>query len=59
MNDEHAAIAAACAERDAERVAALLDAHRAHALAHLAEHSLLPAARTGEAAVPPTAPRAR
>jgi DNA-binding GntR family transcriptional regulator len=58
MNDEHAAIAAACAERDAERVLALMEAHRAHALAHLAEHSQLPGehARDGKAPAP-TAPR--
>jgi DNA-binding GntR family transcriptional regulator len=45
MNDEHVAIADACAARDAERVVALAHEHRAHALAHLAEHSQLPAVR--------------
>jgi DNA-binding GntR family transcriptional regulator len=42
MNDEHAAIVEACCARDAERVVELMEAHRAHALAHLAEHSGLP-----------------
>ncbi|MGH2948332.1 MAG: GntR family transcriptional regulator [Solirubrobacteraceae bacterium] len=56
MNDEHAAIAEACGEHDAERVAALMDAHRAHALAHLAEHSNLPAALPPEAPVVRQAP---
>jgi DNA-binding GntR family transcriptional regulator len=45
MNDEHVAIADACAERDPKRVLKLTHAHRAHALAHLAEHSRLPAGR--------------
>jgi DNA-binding GntR family transcriptional regulator len=52
MNDEHAAIAEACAARDAERVVTLAQAHRAHALARLAEHSQLPAGRPLE---PPAA----
>jgi DNA-binding GntR family transcriptional regulator len=45
MNDEHTAIVEACCARDAERVVELMDAHRAHAVAHLAEHSRLPADR--------------
>jgi DNA-binding GntR family transcriptional regulator len=54
MNEEHVAIADACAERDGERVVALMEAHRAHALAHLAEHSRLPAGRPlGQPAAPP------
>jgi DNA-binding GntR family transcriptional regulator len=44
MNTEHREIAAACAERDAERVVALMDAHRKHALSHLAVHVTEPAA---------------
>jgi DNA-binding GntR family transcriptional regulator len=35
---DHRAIADACAARDADRVGALMDAHRGHALARLAAH---------------------
>ncbi|HET6550185.1 MAG TPA: GntR family transcriptional regulator [Solirubrobacter sp.] len=37
MNDEHVAIADACAAGDAKLAVALAHTHRAHALAHLAE----------------------
>lgn len=57
MNQEHATIAEACAERDTERVLALMDAHRAHALAHLAEHSRLPATHAAEPPPPTSLPQ--
>jgi DNA-binding GntR family transcriptional regulator len=39
MNDDHRMILEACADRDAERARTLMDTHRRHALAHLAEHA--------------------
>lgn len=51
MNTEHREIAAACADRDAERVVALTDAHRRDALSHLAAaHATEPAARSARGA---------
>jgi DNA-binding GntR family transcriptional regulator len=44
MNDDHRAILEACADRDAERTRELMDTHRRHALAHLAEHAAAEAA---------------
>jgi DNA-binding GntR family transcriptional regulator len=38
MHEEHAALAAACAARDADEVVRLMDAHRQHALASLEAH---------------------
>jgi DNA-binding GntR family transcriptional regulator len=57
MNVEHVTIAEACAERDTERVQALMDAHRSHALAHLAEHSRLPATRAADLPPPTSLPQ--
>jgi DNA-binding GntR family transcriptional regulator len=44
MNAGHRSIAAACAERDAERVVELTDTHRREALSHLTAHVTEPAA---------------